>query len=506
MTEWLRTYIKAVLPSIGQLCSKRQVPASQTTHPEIHFTMAWSTALTMSSAFDDLLKKVFCLIFFYLVVKYTYRMFLSPLASFPGPRVAGITKLYEAYHVLLKNDWLENLVSLHDQYGPVVRIGPNELHFVDNKFNLDHHRRPDLLKCNNYYGLLDKLLGGLASPTKHAQRAAVMRPIFSGQTLAEYSKTLDKHLESLHSRLADAISNKGSVNLTHYLWAYTNDVMISYLTEENYGFLKVYDLQATHDATRAFSAIDLATVLRCMPPIKIVFDYVPALRALSPLGWLDNLMSSHVRPMVKSWDDENSHQSVLARVFNEIGNETHTVHESSQAIFIGNESLLSNLTFVLHRLIQNPECIKKIRAELDTLDIGTYGHRIWRDPKTTQLRYLVIGPSMLIHTRQNLALTLFQDAVCRESSRLSSPSWHRQPRQSDTPIEYQGAIIPPMTSVSFTLYLLERDATLFPDPNTFKPERWLNSNQDSKTTKSHSVSFGTGTRTCLGQQWVFLTI
>ncbi|KAK1467550.1 cytochrome P450 [Colletotrichum cuscutae] len=443
--------------------------------------MTWFAALSVSGALDDLVIKAIYLGLFYLIVKYTYRMFLSPIASFPGPRIAGITKLYEAYHVLLKNDWLENLVSLHEKYGPVVRIGPNELHFVDNKFNLDHHRRPDLFKCNNYYGLLNKLLGGLASPTKHAQRAAVMRPIFSGQTLAEYSKTLDKHIESLHSRLADAASDKGVINLTHYLWAYTNDVMISYLTEENYGFQKVYDLQATHDATRAFSAIDLATVLRCMPPVKTMFDYVPALRSFSPLGWLDNLISSHVRPMVKSWDDENSHQSVLARIFNEIGNETQTVHESSQAIFIGNESLLSNLTFVLHHLIQNPECIKKIRSELDTLDIGTYGHRIWRDPKTAQLRYL--------------------DAVCRESSRLSSPSWHRQPRQSDTPVEYQGAIIPPMTSMSFTLHLLERDATLFPDPNTFKPERWLGFNQESKTTKGHSVSFGTGTRTCLGQHF-----
>lgn len=128
--------------------------------------------------------------------------------------------------------------------------------------------------------------------------------------------------------------------------------------------------------------------------------------------------------MVKSWDDENSHQSVLARIFNEIGNETQTVHESSQAIFIGNESLLSNLTFVLHHLIQNPECIKKIRSELDTLDIGTYGHRIWRDPKTAQLRYLVSGLLMLTYTRSALALTpsgcCMQRVVPLELTQLAS--------------------------------------------------------------------------------------
>lgn len=71
----------------------------------------------MPGALDDLIVKAVYLGLFYLIVKYTYRMFLSPIASFPGPRIAGITKLYEAYHVLLKNDWLENLVTLHEKYG-----------------------------------------------------------------------------------------------------------------------------------------------------------------------------------------------------------------------------------------------------------------------------------------------------------------------------------------------------------------------------------------------------
>ncbi|KAK1965855.1 cytochrome P450 [Colletotrichum sublineola] len=441
--------------------------------------MTWLLFTKASLCLSNLTIKLACSIAFCLIAKYVWRAFFCPLAKFPGPRIAGITKLYEAYHVLVKNDWIENLTSLHEKYGPVVRIGPNELHFVDHQFCLEHHKRSDLLKCDNYYGLLSKLLGGLASAAKHSRRAAGMRPIFSGQTLAEFAPTLDRHLESLHMRLSDASANSKCANMTYFLWAYTNDIMISYLTEEDYGCLKDSDMKAFHDLTRAFSAIDLATVLRCMPPVKIIFDLFPALRRYSPLGWLDSLISSHVKPIVKSWDNENSHQGVLARIFSEVGNEIHTVHESSQAIFIGNESLLSNLTFVLHHLIKHPEIVKKIRAELDTLDLGLYGHRVWRDPKSVQLRYL--------------------DAVCKESTRLSSPSWHRQPRQSKQPVDYRGTMIPAMTSMSFTLSLLERDAELFPEPDTFKPERWLGYGQETQATKSHAVMFGTGTRTCLGQ-------
>ena len=54
---------------------------------------------------------------FFVVCKSLYRRFLHPLAKFPGPTFPAVTRLFEAYHVLIKNDWLENLQDLHRQYG-----------------------------------------------------------------------------------------------------------------------------------------------------------------------------------------------------------------------------------------------------------------------------------------------------------------------------------------------------------------------------------------------------
>lgn len=93
-----------------------------------------------------------------------------------------------------------------------------------------------------------------------------------------------------------------------------------------------------------------------------------------------------------AWHPEKGHphpSSLLASLWDQLQDETLVVQESAQAIFIGNESLLSNLTFLIHYLMQNPECVKSIRAELDTLDLGTYGSGVWRDPRVLQLRYLV---------------------------------------------------------------------------------------------------------------------
>jgi cytochrome P450 len=53
--------------------------------------------------------------------------------------------------------------------------------------------------------------------------------------------------------------------------------------------------------------------------------------------------------------------------------------------------------------------------------------------------------------------------------------------------------------LSFTLKLLEHDPTLYPEPQRFKPERWLDDPSEAELAKKSSVTFGTGTRTCLGQ-------
>ncbi|OTA94127.1 hypothetical protein M434DRAFT_30298 [Hypoxylon sp. CO27-5] len=414
-----------------------------------------------------------------------YRIFFSPLSKLPGPKLAAATKLYEAYHVLIKNDWLELLRSLHDTHGPVVRIGPNELHFTDHEACIQHHNRADLRKCENYYSLFNTLVGGIPLPQAHSERKALIQPLFTGANLTSFSNTsMNTLLESMHARLTSLSTMKDSpTNMTHVLWAYTNDIMFSYLLGEDLGFLKASDLKAMHDSTRQPGVIDFAIAIRCMPPVKKTLDLFPLLRKFSPISRLESLLRPHLKRITKGdalGPLEKGHSNILAQLWHQLGDEEAAIHESSQAIFIGNESLLSNLSFLLHFMIQNPECIDKLRTEIDShLDVGTYGHQVWQDPRLLQLPYL--------------------DALCRESTRLGSPGWHRQPRQTPEPVTYENTVIPPMTSLSFTLHLLERDPVLYPDPEAFKPERWLGVGPDARKLRNNCVTFGTGTRTCMGQ-------
>ena len=55
-------------------------------------------------------------------------------------------------------------------------------------------------------------------------------------------------------------------------------------------------------------------------------------------------------------------------------------------------------------------------------------------------------------------------------------------------------IIPPGTPVSMTSVLIHQDPLIFPDPYTFRPERWI----ENPKLDRFLVSFSKGSRQCLG--------
>jgi hypothetical protein len=59
-----------------------------------------------------------------------YRFCLDPLRHIPGPTVARFTELWRTRRYAL-GGWHQDILDLHDRYGPVVRIAPNEISFVD---------------------------------------------------------------------------------------------------------------------------------------------------------------------------------------------------------------------------------------------------------------------------------------------------------------------------------------------------------------------------------------
>jgi cytochrome P450 family 110 len=87
----------------------------------------------------------------------------------------------------------------------------------------------------------------------------------------------------------------------------------------------------------------------------------------------------------------------------------------------------------------------------------------------------------------------YVEAVINETMRLD-PVIPNFARILTTPLTIAGHELPAGVSIAPCIYLVHRRAELWPDPEQFKPERFLESRQISYT----FFPFGGGSRRCLG--------
>jgi hypothetical protein len=57
-------------------------------------------------------------LFVYIIAIVVYRLYLSPLAKFPGPKLAALTSWYNAYHDLVRGgQYVWVVEEMHRKYG-----------------------------------------------------------------------------------------------------------------------------------------------------------------------------------------------------------------------------------------------------------------------------------------------------------------------------------------------------------------------------------------------------
>lgn len=58
---------------------------------------------------------------FFIVTLAVHRLYLHPLSRFPGPKLAAITRLYEAYYDVVQNgQYTFEIAKMHKRYGELI--------------------------------------------------------------------------------------------------------------------------------------------------------------------------------------------------------------------------------------------------------------------------------------------------------------------------------------------------------------------------------------------------
>ncbi|CAN8284266.1 unnamed protein product [Cochlearia groenlandica] len=133
-------------------------------------------------------------------------------------------------------------------------------------------------------------------------------------------------------------------------------------------------------------------------------------------------------------------------------------------------------------IINNPKILKKLREELDT----------------------VVGKTRLIQETDIPKLPYLQ-AVIKESLRLHPPGVIL-PREFIRGCNIKGFNIPEGTPLLFNAYALMRDPDCWEDPDEFKPERFMEKDNEIREKLLKFMAFGAGRRGCPGTNLGYILV
>lgn len=145
-------------------------------------------------------------------------------------------------------------------------------------------------------------------------------------------------------------------------------------------------------------------------------------------------------------------------------------------IAAGQVTTADYLKKISYHILTNPDILTRLRTELST---------IMPDPQ-------VLPPL------QQLEQLPYLNAVINEGFRISYGVTSRLQRVvPDGELQFREWVIPAGTPVGMTSIFMHDDPEKFPNPRTFKPDRWTE--PESKNLERYLVNFSKGTRACLGQ-------
>lgn len=454
----------------------------------------------------------------YLLTLGTYRLFFSPISHIPGPKLAALTWLYEFYYdIILGGQYTFKIISLHDQYGPVIRINPSEVHVGDPDFHSELYaggtrRRQKWRFFTKQFGADESALSTVDHDHHRVRRAAVA-PFFSTQSVRRLQPVVEERVDALLERLKGV--QGGVVDLMYPFSAFTNGKSSTTvwpecgeLTEidviEEYAFAKSHKLieDPTYGREVTDAMLNGTHYGKWIQHIEVVLKFINALpeavsAAMVP-GWAGFLkMKRDIRTQIaeikatentEKWQFDVDHPTIFHEMLGSkvLPPEEKTVQRLAQEgqILVQGGTLTTSWTLAVatFHLLDKPEMLKRLRDEL----------------------VKVIPDSNSVVPLAELEGMPYFRAVVKESFRLGFGTSGRLTRvapdetlvytDKETGRRYE---IPPGVPVGMTTYKTVTDEKLFPDPFGFHPERWLGEGAEQRLERYYTI-FGGGSRMCLG--------
>ncbi|MCJ1477420.1 hypothetical protein MMC13_006091 [Lambiella insularis] len=432
-----------------------------------------------------------------------YVAFFSPLSKFPGPLSARFSNLYLLREASRGRNHLL-FPELHAKYGSIVRTGPNRLLFghpdavpviygTNSKFYKGHFytafRR-------NFQGRLMDNVFTTRDPIYHKQMKTSAASVYSLSSLKQMEALVDGNT-SLFIKSMEAKAGR-PVDLSGWLQWYAIDVIGSITFLQTFGCM-----ETESDAKGVISMVDFAfqygTVVGMMPKLHHLllgsrygakfFSFIPFLAKANHYNHVGLMTMKGIKDYDARNDEEKaSSPDLLSAMRQAQKNHPDRLTDRDLMGFLfanivaGSDTTAVALRCIFYSLARNPDVYAKLVAEIRNAERDGKLSTIVTYQEAMAMRYLnaVIKEALRIHPGAALPL-----------ERIVPPEG----------AEICGAFIPGGTDVGVSSWVVNHDEDVFAeDPHKFRPERWLEADQDQLRLMDRTFfTFGGGSRICLGK-------
>nr|AES93118.1 geraniol-10-hydroxylase [Camptotheca acuminata] len=222
-------------------------------------------------------------------------------------------------------------------------------------------------------------------------------------------------------------------------------------------------------------------------------DYFPVLRKLDPQGirrrttihfakvfdLFDRMIDQRLE-LLRS-DDCCTGNDLLDSLLNISQNNSDEIDQNQikrmlMDVFIAaTDTTSSTLEWAMTELLRNPETLLKAKAELQQ----------------------IVGKGKLVE-ELDIARLPYLQAIVKETFRLHTTVPFLIPRQVDEDVEVCGFTVPKGAQVLVNAWAIGHDPSIWPKPDSFMPERFLESEVDVRGLDFELIPFGGGRRICPG--------
>lgn len=438
----------------------------------------------------------------YITYYIVHQLYFHPLAHIPGPKLAALTTWHEALTDLKGKHHL-TLKRLHEQYGPIIRPVPNEVHISDPDFLDTIYATRGRNAAVNIAGTLmvEGSVGASEDFGLHQMRRQALNPCFSPKAVLQLEDLIRRKVGRVGQILEEARQDKQPINMSDVSFAFANDMVRSFSFGSDNNLLSdlVEAKKQREDLARLLTGVKFSKHFPWAPKLARSLPYGLA-KKTTPPAIVDLLrfrakIGEDIEKVLS--DKSNDERGPSHSVFYELRDtpilppEERTMQrfqgEATLVVMAGTESTAKSLGFAIFYLLDSPSVLTGLRSELDAARKEAGGQ--------LPLQQLVNLP--------------YLNGVIQEAHRLSMGVTGRLIRYApDTTLTYtdpetgKSYALPPRTRMSTNSYIANTNETLYPDPFAFDPDRWIvhdeSENEAVNRRKKSMLSLGKGHRKCIG--------